>query len=79
MITATNIHYEHADRLRGLSAGGIGAILLMAHKIELVKGIDRTLQGRFILRLALTGFPVSRRGGRRNVAWLPRRSCSPAG
>ncbi len=43
MITATNIHYEHADRLRGLSAGGIGAILLMAHKIELVKGIDRTL------------------------------------
>ena len=28
MMTATNIHYEHADRVRGLSAGGIGAILL---------------------------------------------------
>jgi len=43
MMTATNIHYEHAGRVRGLSAGGIGAILLMAHKIGLVKGIDRTL------------------------------------
>ena len=43
MMTATNIHYEHADRVRGLSAGGIGALLLMAHKIELVKEIDRTL------------------------------------
>jgi hypothetical protein len=29
MITATNIHYERAERVRGLSAGGIGAILLM--------------------------------------------------
>jgi DDE family transposase len=43
MMTATNIHYEHADRVRGLSAGGIGALLLMAQKIELVKEIDRTL------------------------------------
>jgi Transposase DDE domain group 1 len=43
MITATNIHYERADRVRGLSAGGIGAILLMAQKIELDKEIDRTL------------------------------------
>ena len=43
MMTATNIHYEHADRVRGLSAGGIGAILLLAQKIELDKEIDRTL------------------------------------
>jgi Transposase DDE domain group 1 len=43
MITATNIHYERADRVRGLGAGGIGAILLMAQKIELDKEIDRTL------------------------------------
>jgi hypothetical protein len=43
MITATNIHYERADRVRGLSAGGIGAILLMVQKIELDKEIDRTL------------------------------------
>src|SRR4051794_41708670 len=43
MMTATNIHYEHAVRVRGLSAGGIGAILLLAQKIELVKDIDRNL------------------------------------
>lgn len=42
MMTATNIHYEPADRVRGLSAGGIGAILLLAQKIELDKEIDRT-------------------------------------
>ena len=43
MMTASNIHYEHADRVRGLSAGGMGAILLLAQKIELDKEIDRTL------------------------------------
>ena len=43
MMTATNIHYEQAKRARGLSAGGIGAILLLAQKIELDKEIDRTL------------------------------------
>jgi Transposase DDE domain group 1 len=43
MMTATNIHYEQAKRARGLSAGGIGAILLMAQKIQLDKEIDRTL------------------------------------
>jgi hypothetical protein len=43
MMTATNIHYEQADRTRGLSAGGVGAILLLARKIELDKEIDRTL------------------------------------
>ena len=43
MMTATNIHYEQADRVRGLSAGGIGAIFLLAQKIELDKEIDRNL------------------------------------
>ena len=43
MITATNIHYEPAGRIRGLSAGGIGALVLLAQKIELTKEIDRTL------------------------------------
>ena len=44
MMTATNIHYEPAHRVRGLSAGGIGAILLLVQKIELVQEIDRNLQ-----------------------------------
>ena len=43
MMTATNIHYEPADRVRGLSAGGIGALFLLAQKIELDQEIDRTL------------------------------------
>ena len=43
MMTATNIHYEYADRVRGLSAGGIGAIFLLAQKIELIEDIDRNL------------------------------------
>ena len=43
MMTASNIHYEHAGRVRGLSAGGIGAIFLLAQKIELIKDIDRNL------------------------------------
>jgi hypothetical protein len=43
MMTASNIHYEQAGRARGLSAGGIGALLLLAQKIELDKEIDRTL------------------------------------
>jgi hypothetical protein len=44
MMTATNIHYEYADRVRGLCAGGIGAIFQMVQRIELVKEIDRDLQ-----------------------------------
>ena len=43
MMTATNIHYEPAGRIRGLSAGGIGAIFLLAQKVELIQEIDRKL------------------------------------
>ncbi len=43
MMTASNIHYEYADRTRGLGAGGIGALFLLAQRIELVKDIDRDL------------------------------------
>jgi hypothetical protein len=43
MMTATNIHYEYADRAHGISAGGIGALFLLAQRIELVKEIDRDL------------------------------------
>ena len=43
MMTASNIHYEQADRTRGLSAGGIGSILLLAQKVDLIGEIDRKL------------------------------------
>jgi hypothetical protein len=43
MITATNIHYELAGRVHGLSAGGLGAMLLVARKSGLIGDIDRSL------------------------------------
>jgi hypothetical protein len=43
MMTATNIHYELAGRVHGLSAGGLGAMLLVARKSGLIGDIDRNL------------------------------------
>ena len=43
MMTATNIHYECADRVRELSASGIGAIFLLAQKVKLIEDIDHNL------------------------------------
>jgi hypothetical protein len=43
MITAANIHYELGQRVHGLSAGGIGAMLLLAQRTGLTAGIDRDL------------------------------------
>jgi Transposase DDE domain group 1 len=43
VMTAANIHYEYADRVRGIAAGGIGAVFLLAQRIGLVKEIDRDL------------------------------------
>ncbi len=36
MFTAGNIHYELADRVRGLASGGIGAIHLLGRKTGLI-------------------------------------------
>ena len=43
MMTASNIQYELADRVGGLAAGGIGAMLLLARRIGLITGIDQKL------------------------------------
>jgi hypothetical protein len=43
MITAANIHYELGERVHGFSAGGIGAMLLVARSTGLIAGIDRDL------------------------------------
>lgn len=40
MYTASNIHYEHSDRVRGLDTGGIGAMHLVAQQTGLVAAID---------------------------------------
>jgi Transposase DDE domain group 1 len=43
MLTASNIHYEIADRTRGLAHGGIGAIHLLARKLGLMDAINAHL------------------------------------
>jgi hypothetical protein len=40
MMTATNIHYELAERVQGLAAGGIGAMLALARRTGLIRDID---------------------------------------
>jgi hypothetical protein len=42
-FTATNIHYEIADRCRGIAHGGIGAFHLLAQRIGLIEAIDQDL------------------------------------
>jgi hypothetical protein len=43
MMTASNIHYEIADRTRGIDVGGIGAIHAMVKRLGLAEAIDRRL------------------------------------
>jgi len=43
MFTARNIHYELADKTRGLGPGGMGAIHLLARQSGLVEAIDERL------------------------------------
>lgn len=44
MLTATNIHYEISDRIRGFAHGGIGTFHLLARKLGLIERIDEHLQ-----------------------------------
>ncbi len=43
VLSASNIHYEIADRVHGISNGGIGAFHLLARRIGLIDAIDRNL------------------------------------
>jgi hypothetical protein len=44
VMTASNIHYELSDRVQGLGAGGIGAMLLLARRTGLITDIDANLR-----------------------------------
>jgi len=44
MFSAANIHYQMADRARGLAYGGIGAMHLLARKTGLIEAIDDKLK-----------------------------------
>lgn len=43
MFAASNVTYELAERVRGIAAGGLGAMHLLARQIGLVKAIDENL------------------------------------
>jgi Transposase DDE domain group 1 len=43
MYTASNSHYEMADRQRGLAHGGIGALHALARRLGLIERIDERL------------------------------------
>ena len=44
MLAAGNIHYEMADRIRGIDCGGIGAFHLLARRTGLIHAMDRDVQ-----------------------------------
>ena len=44
MMSATNIHFEMAERSRALNYGGIGAMHLMGQKLGLAEQIDARVQ-----------------------------------
>lgn len=50
MYQASNIQYEHSDRVRGLASGGIGVMHRLAQHTGLVDAIDRLVQ---VLKVAL--------------------------
>ena len=41
VMSASNIHYEMAEKAQGMSYGGIGAIQQMVQNIGLMKELDR--------------------------------------
>src|SRR5438094_8818031 len=44
MFRGRNLHYEGSDRIRGLGAGGIGAMHLLAQRTGLTAAIDERLR-----------------------------------
>jgi hypothetical protein len=44
MLTASNIHYEIAERTRSTAAGGIGAMHLLVRRLGLGEAIDSHLE-----------------------------------
>jgi Transposase DDE domain group 1 len=44
MMTARNLHYEIADRTRGVASGGIGLIHALARRLGLIDALDQRLE-----------------------------------
>ena len=43
-FTASNIHYEFADRTRAITSGGIGAVQLLTKQLGLAEAINERLE-----------------------------------
>ena len=57
MYRATNLQYEHSDRVRGLASGGIGMMHRLVQHVGLVEAIDRHVE---VLKVHLPYTAVSR-------------------
>ena len=44
LFSAAGIHYEVAERVRGIAAGGIGGMQLVAEGVGLAENINRSVQ-----------------------------------
>jgi hypothetical protein len=44
MMTASNIHFEIAERSRGIAVGGIGAMHMLVRQLGLIEALDRRLE-----------------------------------
>ena len=44
IMTASNLHYEIADRTRGIASGGIGLMHALARRLGLIDALDRRLE-----------------------------------
>jgi DDE family transposase len=44
IMTASNIHYEIAERTRGIASGGIGLLHALAHRLGLIDALDQRLE-----------------------------------
>ncbi len=44
IMTACNLHYEIADRTRGIASGGIGLMHALARRLGLIDALDRRLE-----------------------------------
>ena len=61
MYRASNIQYEHSDRVRGLASGGIGVMQRVAQSTGLVTAIDQHVQRRIATQAEGTN-PPPRKG-----------------
>ncbi len=43
MFSASNIHYQLADRSSGIACGGIGLVQMLARRTDLIEALDRNL------------------------------------